>query len=361
MITTETERTLQSALHREGTKQADKIDARRRLYILSFVSYIASGVMFIYGIKNLHATAILLPLVLFGTGLLFLLNILLFHISRNLQRACVIETILVGGFVLSLVYQGGFNNTALYWVFPFPAILFGLLGVRLALACNTLLLITLTFMLFSPDLLLAHYKDAEASRFLASLLIVIIVCWINDHYRERSHQAMDKLQRSKDQQANTDPLTGLANRRFIDASLVTNLQQTPGRFLPLALIMCDIDHFKRLNDRFGHDVGDEVLKAVAQLFIDNIRQQDFACRTGGEEFLLVLPHTNFTDALRVAEKIRQQFCRQNMVAQDSSYQVTASFGVTICETAEQFHDSVKQADIMLYQAKNNGRNQVCGA
>ena len=314
--------------------------------------------MFIYGIKNLSSEHILLPLILFGTGLAFLLNILWFHLSRNLQRACVIEAVLVGFFVLSLVYQGGFNNTALYWVFPFPAILFGLLGVRIALLSNALLVLALCIMLFVPELILAQYKDAEASRFIASLLIVITVCWINDHYRERSHQAMDLLQQSKEIQANTDALTELANRRFIDASLLPNLALQPAQFFPLSLIMCDIDHFKQLNDRFGHDAGDEVLKAVAQLFRQHLRQQDIACRTGGEEFLLILPHTNRADAFLVAEKIRSQFEQQTLLASQPDYPLTASFGVALCDNAEDFGRAVKQADEQLYLSKRNGRNQV---
>lgn len=351
---------MQISLNKEGKQQVEKIDQRRRHYILAFVSYITSAVMFIYGVRNLAAEQTLLPVILFSSALLFLVNILLFQRNRDLSRASVTAAVLVGCFVLSLVYQGGLDNTALYWVFPFPAILFGLLGARNALICNILLIVALALILNIPDLTIAQYRDVEISRFIGSLLILVTVCWINEHYRERSHKAMDRLQQSKEQQANTDPLTQLANRRFIDASLIINLQQTPGRFLPLALIMCDIDHFKQLNDRFGHDIGDEVLKAVAQLFMHNIRQQDFACRIGGEEFLLVLPHTHFADALSVAEKIRQQFCQQQMVAQDSNYQVTASFGVALCESAEQFYDSVKLADIRLYRAKNNGRNQVCG-
>jgi diguanylate cyclase (GGDEF)-like protein len=351
---------MKTSLNKEGKKQVEKIDERRRHYILAFVSYITSAVMFIYGINNIDAEKILLPLILLSFATLFLINILLFQRSRDLQRASAIAAALVGGFVVSLVYHGGLANTALYWVFPFPPILFGLLGARNALAYNVLLLLALSIMLNIPDLTIAQYHDIEISRFTASLLIVIIVCWINDHYRERSHQAMDKLQQSKEQQANTDALTQLANRRFVDTSLVPNLHQQPSLFIPLALIMCDIDHFKRLNDRFGHDVGDEVLKGVAQLFTQHLRQQDFACRIGGEEFLLILPHTSHADALNVAEKIRNQFCQQSLVAQDKSYQVTASFGVANCTDAYQFQDSLKQADQLLYQSKNRGRNLVSG-
>lgn len=314
--------------------------------------------MFVYGVKNISAEQILLPVILFGTGLAFLLNILLFHLSRNLERACIVEAMLVGCFVLSLVYQGGFNNTALYWVFPFPAILFGLLGVRNALLSNALMLVALCIMLFIPELILAQYKEAEASRFIASLLIVITVCWINDHYRERSHLAMDLLQQSKEMQANTDALTGLANRRFIDSSLLPSLAQQPRQFFPVALIVCDIDHFKQLNDRFGHSAGDEALKAVATLFHRNLRQNDIASRIGGEEFLLILPQTNQADAILVAEKIRQHFERSPVLAKHVEYKASASFGVAVCDSADSFHDAVKLADQQMYLSKRNGRNQV---
>ena len=349
---------MQITLSKDSKKQVERIDARRRHRILAFVSYITSAVMFFYGVKDLHVEQWILPALLFATGGLFLLNMLVFHLSRNLDRACIIEAVLVGAFVLCLVFQGGYNNTALYWVFPFPAILFGLLGVRLALMCNTMLLVVLAVMLYTPDLILAQYKEAESSRFLASLVIVIIVCWINDHYRERSHKALDRLQQSKDQQANTDPLTGLANRRFIDSSLVPNFQQNPEQFLPVSLIICDIDHFKRLNDRFGHDVGDEVLQAIAKLFLRNIRQHDYACRTGGEEFLLILPSTQLAEARVVAEKIRQRIEQQAMVTANSDFRITASFGVAQCDDAQEFNQAVKHADKQMYLSKQQGRNQV---
>lgn len=349
---------MRPSLLRQTDRPANEIDERRRRYILAFVSYITSAIMFVYGIKNLSAEHFILPIILFGTGLAFLCNVIWFHLSNNLLRACVIEALLVGTFVLSLVYQGGYNNTALYWVFPFPAILFGLLGVRNALISNALLVLALSIMLFVPDLILAQYKDAEASRFIASLLIVIAVCWINDHYRERSHRAMDLLYQHHEQQANTDALTGLANRRFVDSIVQSSLASQPVHFFPLSLIMCDIDHFKQLNDKFGHDIGDDVLKAIAQLFRQYLRQQDIASRFGGEEFLLILPHTKHADALLVAEKIRVQLEQQSLLVASPSYTVTASFGVAECSQASDFNQAVKLADQQLYLSKRTGRNKV---
>lgn len=339
-------------------QQALDIEAQRRRYVLAFCSYITSAVMFIYGLKNLNAEHILLPIILFGTSLAFLLNMLGFYLSKNLQRACIIEAFLVSSFVLSLVYQGGYNNTALYWVYPFPAILFGLLGNKKALLSNMLLLLVLSCMLLIPDLTLAHYKDAEVSRFLASLLIVITVCWIDDHFRARSHNAMDLLHQNKEYQANTDALTGLVNRRFIDAILNEKLLSQPNTYFPLAVVMCDIDHFKQLNDQFGHAVGDEVLRDVAKLFQQNLRQQDIASRTGGEEFLLIFPQTEYYNAYLVAEKIRVAFEQYSFLKPHPNYRVTASFGVAQCHNASDFSQAVLLADQQLYLSKENGRNQV---
>lgn len=349
---------LQSKFSIDSVNQAQFIDSRRRRYILLFVSYITSAVMYIYAFKNLEAVDPILPMILFITATAFLLNITYFHYNNNLNLACNIEAILVAAFVLGLVFIGGFNNTALYWVFPFPAILFGLLGVRNALISNVLLTSALAIILFVPDLALAHYKNAEQSRFITSLLIVILACWINEYFREQSHQAMELLQHNKEQQANTDPLTGLANRRFIDANLMQSFNLQPDVFFPLAVIACDIDSFKQLNDKFGHQAGDEVLKSVATIFRAHLRQQDIACRTGGEEFLLLLPKTSKIDAFKVAEKIRHQLSQQKLLSTDKAYTVTASFGVAESQQLAQLPTAIKLADQQLYQSKRNGRNQI---
>jgi diguanylate cyclase (GGDEF)-like protein len=122
--------------------------------------------------------------------------------------------------------------------------------------------------------------------------------------------------------------------------------------------MCDIDHFKQLNDQFGHAAGDEVLRDVAKLFQQNLRQQDIASRTGGEEFLLIFPQTEYYNAYLVAEKIRVAFEQYRFLKPHPSYRVTASFGVAQCHNASDFSKAVLLADQQLYQSKAKGRNQV---
>lgn len=342
----------------ESTHQAHKIDTDRREYILSFVSYISGAVILFYGSRHLLAGNIPLAVILLTASGAFLLTRGYYHLSRNIERACLVAAVLVCLFVLSLVFHGGYANTALYWVFPFPAILFGLLGVRNAVIGNALMLTVIAIMLFFPELIRADYRPEETSRFFASVVIVVMVSWINDYFRERSHRKMNVLQVTREQQANTDPLTLLPNRRFIDSNLSRSLAHRPEDFLPMGVVMCDIDHFKRLNDQFGHHTGDLVLKQVAQHFRTALRRQDIACRTGGEEFLLFLPKTSGADAHIVAEKVREQLDRQPFIIQGKEHKITASFGVAVCETADALAVSVQAADKLLYRSKQEGRNRV---
>jgi diguanylate cyclase (GGDEF)-like protein len=340
------------------SSKAASIDSIRRRYVLLFVSYITSLVMLLLGFKHLFSENYLLQAILFGCSFAFLANIAWFHASNELDRACVIETILVGLFVLALVYQGGHDNTALYWVFPFPAIIFGLLGSKVGLQINAVLMVILSVLLYQPEWIEAQYKSAEISRFLASMTTVIVVGWINEHFRERSHNAMELLQRSKETQANTDALTHLANRRFVDEVLPQHFALQPEHFFPLAVIIADLDHFKHINDSFGHDQGDLVLQQIAMLFRQKLRTEDIACRYGGEEFLLLLPKTHQNDAIRVADKIRAGIAQRRLLAEHKDLVITCSFGVALANDESEFLPAIKLADQRLYISKSSGRNQV---
>lgn len=345
-------------ISRASLAEALSVEQNRRRYILLFVSYITSAIMLVLGLNHLFSEDYLLQFILFGCAFSFLLNAAWFHASQQLESACLVEGILVSSFVVGLVVHGGFEQTALYWVFPFPPIIFGLLGRKRGTILNLCLLAVLALTLYGPNFGQAQYQTAESSRFLASLLTLILACGINEHFRERSHHSMDLLQRSKDNQANSDALTGLANRRFLDQTLPQTLQQQPDQLLPMALIMVDLDHFKYINDSFGHAEGDRVLQQVARLFRSKLRQPDIACRYGGEEFLLILPQTQLADAARVAEKIRQTVAQQRFLPQHPELVITCSFGVSLLRDSGDFEEALRQADQLLYQAKADGRNLV---
>lgn len=154
------------------------------------------------------------------------------------------------------------------------------------------------------------------------------------------------------QEAQSDALTGLANRRAMKDTL-TLLSQTGQSYAVLAL---DIDHFKRVNDQFGHDAGDQALVAVAKVLLQNSRTGDLACRVGGEEFTLILPDTTLETAGTIGERIRESVSETEIPVVGK---LTLSIGVACSKQSDRSVDDIlKRADERLYLAKSNGRNQV---
>ena len=166
------------------------------------------------------------------------------------------------------------------------------------------------------------------------------------------------------QQVLTDPLTGLYNVRHFVVALEQELERTQRTGISTALMMIDLDHFKRINDQWGHEVGNRVLRGTANCIRENTRKLDIQCRYGGEEFAVILPSTERRLALQVAERVRAALQDTLFYVADDSDQtiaVTASIGLAWHGTG-QWHSQqslVEEADRYLYQAKQQGRNQVC--
>lgn len=160
--------------------------------------------------------------------------------------------------------------------------------------------------------------------------------------------------------ATKDPLTGLYNRRYLDSMIEQFVAGAIRRKSTIGVLMCDIDHFKRVNDLFGHDTGDVVLVQLAQICLSCTRKSDLVIRFGGEEFLLLLPDCDESCAATMAERIRSTVEGHKVHAQNRTLQQTISIGVAEFSytTTKSIWEIIKLADIALYQAKNNGRNQI---
>lgn len=155
--------------------------------------------------------------------------------------------------------------------------------------------------------------------------------------------------------ANTDKLTGLYNRNFFDVRIAHEMKESDKNYTPLSMIIYDIDHFKNVNDDYGHPVGDEILKYHSSILSRFLRKSDYAFRIGGEEFAILLHNTNLEDATNIAENIRIAF---ESSPHPIAGKVTASFGVCQHKHNESFVSWYKKIDKALYVAKNKGRNQV---
>ncbi len=153
----------------------------------------------------------------------------------------------------------------------------------------------------------------------------------------------------------TDALTGLSNRVKLDEALESEMRRAQRYRNAFSIIILDIDHFKRVNDTYGHLAGDEVLKAVAGLLTDNLRETDTAGRWGGEEFLILLPHQDRAGARRLADKLRIAIESADFPGVGT---ITASLGVTAHAAGDTLQGLVERADAALYTAKRSGRNRV---
>jgi two-component system, cell cycle response regulator len=182
----------------------------------------------------------------------------------------------------------------------------------------------------------------------------------------RRKRYMEALRTRLDQSlelAVTDQLTGLYNRRFLSAQLGPLVQRAQCGGDTVGVMLIDLDHFKRVNDTWGHDVGDEVLKEFSARLASNTRPSDFACRMGGEEFVVIMPNTTGDVACLAAERLRRQICAAPFAISCSTepLDITVSIGVACAENGDDSAETLlKRADEGLYEAKRAGRNRVMG-
>lgn len=177
---------------------------------------------------------------------------------------------------------------------------------------------------------------------------------ISDGYQKSLMETNEYLNRA----ARRDALTGISNRRNM-MDLLSNEVKRANRYdQTFSLLLLDIDHFKQVNDTYGHEVGDEVLISLARILSTGLRETDTPARWGGEEFLICLPHTPIEDAVRVAEKLRGAVAGSYVLCGEEEVRVTISAGAAQFETGTPVDHLIRAADEALYAAKDEGRNCV---
>jgi len=172
-------------------------------------------------------------------------------------------------------------------------------------------------------------------------------------------EEISKIAKSLEIQAHTDPLTGAFNRRYFENSLEAYLDEFAKMGSEMGLILIDLDHFKNVNDQYGHDVGDRVLIEVALRLKQTAREYDVVARIGGEEFAIIAPCVTKSDLEKVANRFREMVAKLSVTAGSVLIRPTASIGVaTTAEDGDNSSDLYKAADKRLYKAKLTGRNKV---
>ncbi|MES2464425.1 MAG: tetratricopeptide repeat-containing diguanylate cyclase [Armatimonadota bacterium] len=208
-------------------------------------------------------------------------------------------------------------------------------------------------------------QDTDAQRRLSERLSVTVKA-LRASDSEKAHLLIKLRQQAAllERQVRTDALTGLLNRRMLDSSLPEEWARARQEGSTLCIVLCDVDHFKQINDHFSHQAGDEVLRQISLLFHETLRETDIVARYGGEEFVFILQNTTLDEAQRLCEKIRVSVNTNHWEQVQADLQVSVSMG--ICEVFGALLDgspeqALRSADAALYQAKRQGRNRICNA
>lgn len=208
----------------------------------------------------------------------------------------------------------------------------------------------------ASDVMAVHPMIAMLMRGLNFGIPIVVLAALFMHYFKLVAQQQALLK----EHATTDPLTGLMNRRRLREIWAQATKGRRGGF-PLSIILCDVDRFKTINDTFGHEIGDQVLRKLAQMLPREVRATDSVCRWGGEEFLLLLPRADSAQTMATANRIREIIASTPLKVGPHKLHVTVTMGVATLESDEKFEAAAHRADIALYEGKVSGRNRVVAA
>lgn len=318
---------VQSSDHAERSRQL-------AFHVIALFAITPFGLWMLWQGWHQHAAVTLLAslAILFSTWLIWRRRAPLF--ARILS--CALPSVAVLYFVQAV------PQYAIMWSYPMVVFFYLYLEWRLSVLFNLLFILGLALVGW------AVLEWPVYSRFLVTHLVIGTMTLIFARTLARQQQELQ-------QAAHTDSLTGLANRRAVQQSLEGWQRQRSRYGVPATLLLIDLDHFKSVNDQTGHQAGDKLLMQVADVLRRRARDTDIAGRWGGEEFVMILPHTHAEEARIVAEAIRAGIATLTETQQPA---VTASIGIAELQAHESPDSWIGRADIALYQAKASGRNQV---
>ncbi|SHM19638.1 GGDEF domain-containing protein [Phytopseudomonas punonensis] len=275
--------------------------------------------------------------------------------TRHLKALTIVYLIPFLGVMMATLANPNTSVGIFAWIQTIPIILYLLLGLRLGLI-GSLIFVSLGLYLYTQ-----HYTEKNPSDSIGFLLdigmatlAITIFSHTYEHTRAENEKRLIELIR-------TDYLTGLANRSKLTEIFCRERAHAQRNQSPLALVYLDIDHFKQINDRFGHETGDQALCHFASVLSQRLRETDLLCRLGGEEFAALLPNTSAAQATRIAEQLREQLESNPMDVQGMPLHMTLSAGVaSLGRDGERLDQLMSAADKRTYAAKRAGRNQVVG-
>ncbi|RVT44968.1 GGDEF domain-containing protein [Rheinheimera sediminis] len=259
------------------------------------------------------------------------------------------------GFLMATIFCFGavlvcmeLGQDALFWIYPLMVFIFFLVAPIKALLLLLLMVSAIVSIHFAGQSSIFNTK-VQLLAFITTTLITCIFAYI---FAYRTHLQRQELRHL----ASTDPLTGAATRYSLADELTAAIEHYQQKNMVSGLMLLDLDHFKAINDNFGHQSGDLILTQLVPLLKQMIRQQDSVFRYGGEEFVLLIKDIQLADLHRLAEKVRHAVWHQ--LSRPDGSALTTSIGIATVQQATDWESWLHQADVALYKAKHQGRNQV---
>ena len=332
----------------------------RLFFSISFLSLLGFAVLLIFSLISFFNQADMLAIFLLTIALLNICNYLFLRFTHQIVPALFAASLLMILIYFYLFLNGGYKNTGLYWCFVFAPLFFFFLGHKFGFLICLILTVSSALIMLNPDFpyLLAEYPEATRKRFPMIFGVISALLYIQEFSRFRVDKHNKILTEKLEQVARTDELSGLLNRRGAEEALKREFKRgrRSNRFASLVLV--DIDHFKNINDNYGHDAGDFTIQSVAQCLLSVVRDNDYVARWGGEEFLLILTESHADCGYHVAERLRQSVADLDIGYNTKKISITISLGVACFDRDDDIEAVLKKTDIALYQSKTNGRNQV---
>lgn len=337
----------------------------RRLILTASLLGITLVAFIAFTIINYNRAKFQLVVIDLTTIIVNLFALYLLFIKKKIVLAGFVATSMLFSFLIVLSYLTKNHEFGLVWTLCFPLFVIPILG-----KVRGLIMIAIFYCILLPIVFMGigdwdngYWSLTSFMRFTASSMTVVFIAYFFESStlaaydlvlsnRAKEIKYLEKLETL----SVTDQLTGLYNRRYFDDQFNREQEKVNRYGSQLCLIMVDLDHFKVINDRFGHQVGDSVLVEFSQLFKQGIRTTDILSRWGGEEFIALLPGTSLANAAIIAEKLRA-LTEEHLFS--TAEKLTASFGVTeVKKQSEGEWKAIQNADMALYQAKREGRNRV---
>lgn len=340
----------------------NKIDTKAsyKPSVISLFALVGMTICASMGFIALYSGNIALTATLFFASFVYFFGFYVCQKHNNLQLSSAIILYSLYLLMFYLVFTGGVAQTGPLWIYIVAPVSLFIHGFKRGLLDIAVFIIIVVAIMFLPQDLVNHanYPIEFKLRLVYSFLTVTFLSALYEFTRDLALKQTIELSKKYQLLAHFDPLTNLSNRRIAYDILKREKSRISRNKDVLSVLLCDVDHFKRINDLHGHNVGDAVLVELAKIFTEQVRKQDCVSRWGGEEFLFILPQTSAKNAAIIAEKIRSSVESHPINVQGTSIDVTICIGIAQFEESSHIDEVINSADKFLYLAKESGRNQV---